>query len=177
VIGVDSSLEVRGVGALAAGIVEQTAELVALLARQAGLGSGAAQAGRIAARASSLSARNEQAFSRAMHELDASIEGRGDEHALTQALARAAEVPLGVCEVASDLVLLTAELAEGSLAHRSADLCGAAQLAAAACRTAALLVGVNLTVGSDDARKSSAARISTAADHVARRLLEEVAGP
>jgi formiminotetrahydrofolate cyclodeaminase len=171
-----ATVTVRGVGALAAGIVAQAGELVAVLARQAGQGASAAQAERIVARASALSVMNEHAFTRASYELDASIGGRGDEFALTQALARAVEVPLGVCEVASDLVLLAADLAEGPLGQHRADVCGAAQLAAGACRTAALLIRVNLTVGAADPRRSQADVVSTAADYTARRMLEELVG-
>jgi hypothetical protein len=164
----------RGVGALAADTVAQCAELLALLARQAGVGAYAAQAVRIHARASSLAVSNELAFTRASRELAASIGGQGDEFALTQALAGAVEVPLRVCQAASDFVLLAVELAAGPLSHRSADLCGSAQLAAGACDAAALLVRTNLTVGDDDARRSLADQISTAAGFSVRRLCEEV---
>jgi hypothetical protein len=167
-------LEVRGVGALAAEIVERAAALVAVLARQAGEGADAAQAMRMAARASALSALNAQAFARASSELDASIGGRGDEFALTQALAQSVEVPLGICDVATDVVLLARVLAEGPLSDRSADLCGVAQLAAAACGTAALLVRVNLAMAPDDPRRSRADMVSTTAEHAARRMREEL---
>jgi hypothetical protein len=169
-----AGLEVRGVGALAAEIVERAAELVAVLARQTGEGAAAAQAVRMASRASALSALNEDAFALASSELDASIGGRGDEYALTQALARSVEVPLDICDVATDVVLLARVLAEGALSDRSADLCGVAQLAAAACRTAALLVRVNLTVAPDDPRHSRADMASTAAEDAVRRMLEQL---
>jgi hypothetical protein len=167
-----ATFAVRGVGALAAETVEQNAELVATLARQAGLGAATAQAEHIRARAGRLSLRNELAFTRAARELDASIEGRGDEFALTQALAGAVEVPLEVCEVANDLVLLATELAEGPLSQRAADLCGSACLSAGACDTAALLVRANLAVGAADPRRSLAVQTATAATTSARRLCE-----
>ena len=108
-------LVARGVGALAADTVAQCAELIALLARQAGMGAYAAQAVRIHARASSLAVSNELAFTRASRELEASIGGQGDEFALTQALAGAVEVPLRVCQAASDLVLLLKEASTAGL--------------------------------------------------------------
>jgi hypothetical protein len=169
-------LVVRGVGALAAEIVAQAAELVAVLARQAGHGPSAAQAARIQARAAALAVLNEQAFSVASRELDASIGGEGDEFALTQALARSVEVPLDICRVASDLVLLCAELADGPLSARGPDLCGAAQLGVGACNAAGLLVRANLTVGAADARRGRADVISTTADRTARRMLEGLVG-
>jgi formiminotetrahydrofolate cyclodeaminase len=169
-------LVVRGVGALAAEIVAQAAELVAVLARQAGDGASAAQASRIQARASALAVLNEQAFSLASRELDASIGGEGDELSLSLALARSVDVPLDVCTVASDLVLLCAELADGSLSARAPDLCGAAQLGVGACNAAGLLVDANLTVGPGDARSSRADVISTTADRTARRMLEDLVG-
>jgi hypothetical protein len=167
-------LVVRGVGALAADLVAQTAELVGVLARQAGQGESAAEAGRIGARAAALSVSNELAFTRASRELDASISGEGEEVALTPALADAVEVPLRVCQVASDLVLLAAELAAGPLSQRRADLCGIAQLAAGACDAAALLVCANSTVGRTDPRRSRAEQTVTAANAAARRLSQDV---
>jgi formiminotetrahydrofolate cyclodeaminase len=167
-------LVVRGVGSLSADSIALAAELVAVLSRQAGHGASAAQAERIHARATALSASNELAFTRASRELDASISGEGDEFALTQALAGAVEVPLAVCQAANDLVLLAAELAAGTLSQRCADLCGAAQLAAGACDAAALLVRANLTVGPADERRSRAEQTSIAARAAARRMCEEL---
>jgi hypothetical protein len=165
---------VRGVGALAADTVAQGAELVAVLARQSGLGTATAQAERIRARASALSISNELAFTRALRELDAAIVGEGDEFGLTRALAGAVDVPLAVCQVANDLVLLAAELATGPLSHRCADLCGSARLAAGACDAAALLVRANLTVAAGDPRRNLAEATATAAAASARILCEEL---
>jgi formiminotetrahydrofolate cyclodeaminase len=168
-------LVVRGVGALAADMVAHGAELVAVLARQAGQGAAAAQAHSIHARAAALSVSNELAFTRAVRELDASIGGQGDEFELTRALARAAGVPLQVCQVASDLVLLAAELAAGSLSGRAADLAGVAQLASGACSATACLVRANLTVGHEDPRRTQADVTAVAATEAARRLLDDLA--
>jgi formiminotetrahydrofolate cyclodeaminase len=155
-------------------LVAQAAELVVVLARQAGQSASAAHAGRIGARAVALSVSNELAFTRASRELDASIGGEAEEVALTPALADALEVPLRVCQVASDLVLLAAELAAGPMSQRRADLCGVAQLAAGACDAAALLVRANLTVGPTDSRRSLAEQTVTAASAAARRLSQEL---
>ena len=164
----------RGVGALSADSVAQAAELVAVLSRQAGQDASAAQAERIRARAAALSVSNELAFTRASRELDAATSGEGDELALTQAVAAAVEVPLAVCQAANDLVLLAAELAAGQMSQRSADLCGAAQLAAGACDAAAVLVRATLTVGSADERRSRAEQTSAAARDAVRRMCEQL---
>jgi formiminotetrahydrofolate cyclodeaminase len=167
-------LVVRGVGALAADLVAQAAELVAVLARQAGQGASAGQAERILARASALSVSNELAFTRAARALEASNSGgQADELALSRSLADAVEVPLQVCQVASDLVRLAAQLATGPMSQRWADLCGVAQLAAVACDTAALLVRANLGADPADPRHSLADETAAAATAAAQRLREK----
>lgn len=165
-------LVVRGVGALAADSVAQAAELVAVLARQAGQGTSAGQAERILARASALSVSNELAYTRASRALDASNSDQADEFTLSRSLADAVEVPLRICQVASDLVLLAAQLATGPMSQRYADLCGVARLAAGASDAAALLVRANPTVGPDDPRRSLAEETSNAANAAAQRLCE-----
>jgi formiminotetrahydrofolate cyclodeaminase len=146
---------------------------VAVLARQAGQGASAVQAERILARASALSVSNELAFTRASRALDASNSGQTDEFALSRSLADAVEVPLRVCQIARDLVLLAEELAAGPMSQRRADLCGVARLAAGASDAAALLVRANAAVGRDDPRRSLAEETSNAANAAAQRLCEE----
>lgn len=165
------TLVVRGVGALAADTVAQAAELVVVLARQAGQSAAAAQAQRILASASALSVSNELAFARASRELEASLGGQGDERALGQALASAVDVPVRVCRAACDLVVLAGELAAGPISARRADLCGVAQLAAGACATAALLARSNLTLGPEDPRRIQVDQAATTARDAARRML------
>ena len=115
---------VRGVGALAAETLAEAAALVAAFARQAGQGSPAARAESIGARASALSLSNEMAFARASRQLDAAEHGQADDAALARARASAAEVPLQVCQVASDLVVLAADLASGPV-QNGASISGA----------------------------------------------------
>jgi hypothetical protein len=55
--------------------------------------------------------RNELALTRASSAPDTSISRQGDESTLSQAPATAADVPLRVCQVASDLVLPASALA------------------------------------------------------------------
>ncbi len=168
-----STLVVRGVGALAADAVAQAAELTAALARQAGQREVSARAQAILARAAALSVSNELAFTRASRELDASSSGQGDELELGRALERAADVPLQVCEAASDLVALTAGLAAGAMSDRKADLAGIALLAAGACTATAHLVGANAGIGGHDPRHVHADALASAADASARRMLDE----
>ena len=165
---------VRGVGAVAAEMVAQAAELVAVLARQAGHSAIAADAQSISARASGLSVSNEIAFVRASRELRAARGGHGDESDLAHAIANAADVPLRVCEIASDLVLLACGLATGPLSSCAADLAGVAQLADGACSAAALLVSANSTLAADDPRRAQARAASTAATAASRRLIAQL---
>jgi hypothetical protein len=161
-------LVVRGVGALAADAVAQAAELVAGLARAAGLAEAQTQAAQMHARASALSVSNELAFTRASRELAAHA-GRS---ALSPAQSGAVDVPLEVCVVASDLVALAGALAAGPLSTRRADLCGVAQLAAGACDTAALLVRGNAVIDPGDERRGRAQQMATTARAAAGRLRE-----
>src|SRR4051812_13203306 len=118
---------------------------------------------------------NELAYTRASRELDAAVGGAGDEFELARALERAAGIPLSVCLVASDLVMLSSALAEGPMSAYATDLCGVAQLASGACRTAGLLVKANLAVSDDDSRRSRSDAAVTAASAAASRLLEAAA--
>jgi hypothetical protein len=165
---------VRGVGAVAAEMVAQAAELVAVLARQAGHSARAADARSISARASGLSVSNEIAFVRASRELHGARAGRGDESDLAHALANAADVPLRVCEIASELVLLACGLATGPLSSCAADLAGVAQLADGACSAAALLVSANSVLDVEDPRRARAHATAAAATAASRRLIAQL---
>ena len=164
---------VRGVGALAAETLAEAAALVAAFARQAGQGSPAARAESIGARASALSLSNEMAFARASRQLDAAEHGQADDAALARARASAADVPLQVCQVASDLVVLAADLASGPMPERRLDLWGVVQLAAGACSCAALLVCANAALDADDPRSVQARQAESTAHAAARRFLDE----
>ena len=164
-------LVVRGVGALAADMVAQAAELLAVVARQAGQDAATTQAEAIRARASALALSNEVAFTRASRQIEAARRGQSGDVTLAQAAASAADVPLRICQAANDLTLLAAELASGSMSQRSADLCGIAQLAAGACSAAALLVHANSGLAADDPRRSSAAQTASETFTAAQAML------
>lgn len=163
-------LVVRGVGALAADSVMQAAELVVALSREARLGEPEAQAARIHARASALAVSIEVAFTRASRERQSTAGDPGGAPELSQAQARAVELPLEVCQLAGDLVALAGALAAGPMSARRTDLYGVAQLAAGACNAAALLVAANSTLAPTDERRRRAEQTSTAADAEAQRM-------
>ena len=160
----------RGVGALAADAVAQAAELLVALTRHAGLAEPQGRAARIHARASALSVSNELAFTRALREQESASASREP----SRAQSGAVEVPLAICQEASELVQLAATLASGPLTRRSADLCGIAQLAAGACDTAALLVRAYAVIPRDDERRDRAEQISAAARAAAQRVRAEL---
>jgi hypothetical protein len=170
-----AGLVVRGVGALAADSVMQAAELVVALSRDARLVEPEAQAARIHARSAALGVSIELAFTRASRELHTAAGTPGGAPELSQAQARAVELPLEVCQLAGDLVALAAALAAGPMSARRADLCGIAQLAAGACNATALLVAANSTLARTDERRRRAEQTSIAADAEARRMRGELA--
>jgi len=158
-----------GAGSLAANLVSNAASLIASLARAAGDGGSAAQAGRIGRRARVLSESNDVAFRVALGQLEAASIGDADGFRLTLALGDAAAVPLAICEVASDLTLLAADLADSGDSARRVDYIGIAGLSAAASSASALLVRSNLTVTEDDWRLSCADAAATLAAEAGRR--------
>ena len=99
--------------------------------------------------------------------------GQADDAALARARASAADVPLQVCRVASDLVVLATDLASGPMPERRLDLWGVVQLAAGACSCAALLVCANAALDADDARSVQARQAESAARAAAHRFLDE----
>jgi hypothetical protein len=158
----------RGAGSLAANVVSDAASLIVLLAREAGDGGIAAQAQSIGRHASILAASNDAAFQTALDRLHGARRGEPDGFLLTLALGDAAALPRVICERASDLALLAAELARTGDSARRADYIGIAGLAAAASSASALLVRSNLTIKDDDWRLTSA--------NTAARLASEAAG-
>jgi len=94
---------------------------------------------------------------------------------LADKVARAAEIPLLIAELAADvasLAALTAELGDGT--YRS-DAAVAAVLAEAGARAAEALVAVNLVIPRDDERRLAAHAHTEAARAAAQRALQ--AGP
>jgi formiminotetrahydrofolate cyclodeaminase len=121
----------------------------------------AAQATVLLERLESLVREDAEVFGRALRSLE---EPKGD-FDLGTALDRAADVPLRIAEVAADVALLAAEVAERCDPRRRADAVAAGTLAAAAAQAAADLVAVNLTALEGDPR---VARARYAAGEAAR---------
>lgn len=101
-------------------------------------------------------------------------QGAKRDFALGQAYARAAEPPLQIVRVASDVVQLAIAVAENGNPALLADAVTAALLAAAAAKAAAELVAVNLTASASDPRVLEAARL---AEEAARAAETARAGP
>lgn len=86
-----------------------------------------------------------------------------------QAYARAAEPPLELAHIASELAELGAEVTVEALAGLRADAVAATMLAAGAARGAVPLVAINLTAAPNDERVAEARRCAEAADRAAGR--------
>jgi formiminotetrahydrofolate cyclodeaminase len=161
-----------GGGSVAAVATAAAAGLLAKVARASG--DGWTEAGAIVAQAESLRARAIPLAEADAEEYEAALRagaesggesGERRDFTLGRAFARAAEPPLRIAEVATDvanLALLVVRNGEPSL---RADAATAAALAAAAARGAAELVAVNLTASAGDERVLQAARL---ADEAAR---------
>lgn len=165
-----------GGGAVAALVVAMAAGLCAMAARAsrgtwADAGAVAAQAEALRARVTPLAQRNAEAFEAALALLEQpdKVEAKARDHALGEALARAAELPLAIAEAASDVVELGALIAtEGDPSVRG-DALAAARLAEAAARAAGDLVSLNLGVREDDSRMAVARRLTAAAAEASER--------
>jgi formiminotetrahydrofolate cyclodeaminase len=108
-----------------------------------------------------------QADADAYADVLAALRAPGQQRAgqVSTALARASEVPMEVAELGDRVAALAADIAgQGNPAVRG-DALAAAQLAAAAARTAAALVQINLVGMPDDPRPAQAAE---RAAHAAR---------
>lgn len=90
---------------------------------------------------------------------------------LARSLAKAAEVPLAIGEVAADVALLAAEATERADGSARADAAAAACLAAGAAQASSLLVEINLATVSDDERLARARRAAESAAEAAQRAL------
>ena len=164
-----------GGGSIAAVVVAMAAALVektAVLSRDWGDASGAvAQARKLRTRAVPLAEEDAIAYGDVIAAMrstrDKPVEVR--DHELGQALSLAAEVPLLIAETAADVAELAATAAERGNPNLRGDAATAAMLAAAAARSAANLVEINLGTTPDDERVERAARASKAASASADR--------
>jgi formiminotetrahydrofolate cyclodeaminase len=91
--------------------------------------------------------------------------------AVAEATSRAAEVPLRVAQLAAEAAGLAAELAASGNPNLKGDAVAGALLAAAAARSAAVLVGINLA-GRHDPRVQESAGLAEQADQAAGRALQ-----
>ena len=137
-----------------------------------GMGGAAAQAKALRQRAERLAADNASAYAdalRALGEVDAATGGGRDEQ-LGAVLARAADVPLAIAELAADVAALAAELAGDADSAIRGDVVSAAILAEGAARAAAHLVSINLSATAAGPRVRAARRSSERATDAARRV-------
>ena len=171
-----------GAGAAAASVVGLGAGLIEAVARGSGdrweeAGGAIAQAAALGRRASRLAAENAEAHSSAVAALAASASGRAGveqqiaDIRLGDALARAADLPLRIADVAADVAALAATAAERGDPAARPDAVGAGLLASAAASTAAHLVEVNLAMRPGDERIARAAQLVSLARAASDRAL------
>ena len=152
--------------AFAAALCAMTAELsVRQLAQASGL---AAEARALLQRAAPLAQADADAYGGVLAALRTPGQQRAEQ--VSTALAQASEVPLEVAELGDRVATLAANIAgQGNPAVRG-DALAAAGLAAAAARTAAALVQINLAGMPDDPRPAQAAERAAHAARLAAQL-------
>ena len=162
-----------GAGAIAALNAASAAALVELAARASDLAEwpeaagAAAQAKRLRERLIPLARLDAEAYQEAVTKL----QDRGDDFALGEALARAADLPLEIADHAENVSALAAEAATRATPDLRADAAAAAALALGAAWAAAKLVEVNLAMHADDPRLARARQIAAGATETARGAL------
>ena len=155
--------------AFAAALCAMTAELsVRHLTQAPGL---AAEARALLHRAAPLAQADAEAYAGVLAALRApgQTDVRQREEQVSAALARASEVPLEVAELGDGVAALAADVADRGNPAVRGDALAAAQLAAAAARTAAALVQINLAEMPDDPRPTQAAQWAADAARLAAR--------
>ncbi len=162
-----------GAGAMAGLCAAAAAALVELSARATDLdewqeaAGAAAQAKRLRERLVPLAREDAEAYQAAV----AQLKERGDDFALGEALARAADIPLEIADHAENVAELAAEAAAHANSDVRADASAAAALALGASWAAAKLVEVNLAMREDDPRLARARQIAAGATRTAREAL------
>jgi methenyltetrahydrofolate cyclohydrolase len=162
-----------GAGAMAALCAASAAALVELSARVTELGEwpeaagAAAQAKRLRERLVPLAREDAEAYQAAV----AQLKERGDDFALGEALALAADIPLEIADHAENVAELAAEAAAHASGDVRADASAAAALALGAAWAAAKLVEVNLAMRGEDPRLARARQIAAGATRTAREAL------
>ena len=162
-----------GAGAVAALSAASAAALVELAARATDADDwpeargAAAQAKRLRERLVPLARQDAEAYQAAVAKLRES----GDDFALGEALALAADVPLEIADHAENVSALAAEAAQRATADVRADAAAAAALALGSAWAAAKLVEVNLAMRAEDPRLARAREIASGATRAAREAL------
>jgi formiminotetrahydrofolate cyclodeaminase len=162
-----------GAGSIAAMSAAAAAALVELAARATDAeawpdaAGAAAQARKLRERLVPLARRDADAYQVAISRLHKG----GDDFALGEALARAADIPLEIGDHAENVAALAAEAAVRANADLRADAAAAAALALGAAWAAAKLVEVNLGMYEGDPRLDRARRIAAGATRTAREAL------
>ena len=129
-------------------------------------GGAIAQAHALRLRVAPLAAADAQAFRDAIRALGGGERSETGTRPLElgTALARAAEIPLQITEIAADVAALAALVAERASPDVQADAAASAAIAAAGARSAGLLVEVNLGATDDDERVVEARALVERAD-------------
>lgn len=165
-------------GSAAAAAGAMSAALVTMVARGSpewvdGAGI-ASQARALRARLTVLSDDDAAAFADVIETMRASGDERTTaqrDHAIGEALLRAAEVPLRIAEAAADVAELAALASSEGAAHLRPDAAAAATLAEAAVRAAAHLVEINLATVPGDHHSARAEEFAGAAAAARARAL------
>jgi formiminotetrahydrofolate cyclodeaminase len=162
-----------GGGTAAAIVAAIAASLVAMAGRLAkptwsAAGAAIAQAEALRARAGPLADEDAAAYAAAVELLESP--GAGDEE-LGRALAIAADVPLRIAEVASDVALLAEHFVQEGPPEGRGDAATAAGLAAAAARVGAYLVEINLGATATDIRVLRARALAELAERAAESAM------
>jgi methenyltetrahydrofolate cyclohydrolase len=162
-----------GAGSIAALSAAAASALVELAARSSSTeewpeaAGAAAQARRLRRRLVPLAREDAEAYQAAV----AKLKDRGDDFALGEALARAADIPLEIAGHAENVAALAAEASARATPDLRADASAAAALALGAAWAAAKLVEVNLAMQVDDERLARARQIAAGATQTAREAL------
>lgn len=113
-----------------------------------------------------------QADATAYERVLAAQRGEGGSQNVREALSEAADVPLDVAEIGSEVATISARIVEEGNPNVKGDAISAVLLADAAVRAAASLVGINLSAAEPDERLERAGElVQTAA--AARQIAEE----
>jgi formiminotetrahydrofolate cyclodeaminase len=168
-----------GAGSAAAIVVAMAAGLVTMVARaskehwpEAGGAIGQAEAFR--ARVAPLAQADAEVYTEALTALRRrdNLEERYRDQKLEAALERAAEIPLRIAEVGSDVACLAALLVENGNPEVRADAAAACVLAEGGARAAAKLVEINLGATEDDPRVRHVRTLVAVAAEASERALK-----